>query len=235
MSTRFILLAPFILPILTIACADPKPVDSGDPAPACEESDTPFVRVQLPADVPAADDDVSWEAAGESRVCVDEGEGAWRCDAPAGAVEIRVHVAGHEPVTADVQVPAEGCMPTIEPALESLGDPFSEDRAYYIQWFPDEDECARSIELYGVNCYSYVVFCADGDAEAMLTDIVYPGIYAVDRGLITTHFDGSGEMSEDIGFAIVSDQAVVDSDFGYTWVLDTQDRFVPYSCREGGG
>ena len=85
-----------------------------------------------------------------------------------------------------------------------------------------------------MNCYATAVFCADGDAEVMLTDIVYPGIYAVDGLAITTFFEDGGEISEDVSFEILSDQTIRDSDYGYTWRLDTEGRFTQYACREGG-
>lgn len=212
--------------------------DSGDPAPCDAAAPGVNVRLSVDDDVVVGPEDLLWRLDGDSGYCLPAAEGEWLCDTngAGGMVEIEIRVSGHLPVTETVEVTVGDCEnPRLDVTLENLGPFFEADRAYFIQLIPDPEECASSWELYGMNCYATAVFCADGDAEVVLTDIAWRGVYGLGEPEILGFYEGaSGEIPDDLSFAIVSDTEIVDTAYGETWTLDTEDRFAPTVCREGG-
>lgn len=234
---------PLAVSALLAACpaetGAPAPGDSGDPGDtdtgeACTPESPHFtLAIALAEGAVVGAEDVVWYGdGGSSGYCADQGDGTWRCDAPAGAAEYRVSVSGHLRVEGTVDVPAEGCdMPEIDVALENLGAWFPEDRAYVIRLIEDDYECEHSWELYGANCHMTAVFCADGDAEVMLTDIVYPGIYGVDGAAIDGLFDAGGEIPDDLDFTATSETTIEDSAYAWTWTRSEDPIFTASTCR----
>jgi hypothetical protein len=196
------------------------------------------VRLSVEADVVVGAEDLIWRLGADSGYCLPAAEGEWSCDTngSGGSVAITIRLSGHLPVTETVEVVVGDCdVPSVDVTLESLGPFFEADRAYFIQHIPDPEECANSWELFGMNCYSTAVFCADGEAEVILTDIIWPGVYGVGEGEILGHYEGaSGDIPEDLSFDVSSETALVDSEYGYSWSIDTEGRFAPSVCREGG-
>ena len=212
------------------------PVDSGEP---CEAPDSSWLTVRLSADdaLAVGPEDLIWRSETEDGYCVDEdGDLSFRCDVPAGSIALSVNVSGHRLVQQTVEVPAPACdveMPTLDLPMESLGPFFAEDRGYTIQIIEDDDECARSWELYDMNCFMTAIFCADGDSQIMVTDITWDGLYAVDGDAILGEYE-EGEIPADLGFSVVSDTEIVDTAWGMTWTWDPAGEFASYVCREGG-
>ncbi|MDP2304928.1 MAG: hypothetical protein Q8P18_02760 [Pseudomonadota bacterium] len=208
--------------------------------PACDEIVPPGfdVWLEVDEDVFIGPEDIRWTLGAASGYCSLESDGRWHCDTGGalGVAELRIEVSGHLPVVQAVDVQEyASCYPQIDVTLERLGPAFDEDRAYYIQWIEDDDECARSWELYAMNCFATAVFCADGDAEVIVTDIISSGVYGVEGTTISGFFpDASGEIAEDESFLIESDATLRDATNGYAWTLDVEDRFTASVCREGG-
>ncbi|MES2644837.1 MAG: hypothetical protein V4850_35445 [Myxococcota bacterium] len=208
--------------------------------PECDEIVPPGFDVWLTGvgDAVIGPEDVRWNLGDTSGYCSLESDGRFHCDTggASGAAELFINISGAHPVSLAVEIEEFACLfPQILVTLEHIGAAFAEDRAYFIQWIEDEEECANSWELYFMNCYATAVFCADGDAEVILSDIINSGIYGTDGFTITGSFpDGSGEIADDETFAIESETTIRDTTNGLEWTLDTEGRFAPYVCREGG-
>jgi hypothetical protein len=215
--------------------------ETGDTdTPECDEMAPPgfMLTLNVGPDVVIGPEDIRWTLGETSGYCSVESDGRFHCDTDGatGAAELFIKVSGHHPVVQTVEIEEFACLvPEVLVTLTQVGPAFAEDRAYFIQWIEDDEECANSWELYFMNCYATAVFCADGDAEVILTDIVNSGIYGTDGLTITGSFpDGSGEIAEDETFAIESETTIRDTTNGLEWTLDTEGRFAPYVCREGG-
>lgn len=219
-----------IIPLVWLAACEPRPLIVD-----CTDAEAPSVVLTLEdADGTRVTDAwIRYEVAGEASECEAWGDGTFVCGFETlGEFTLDIRADGRRPVLETVQVDQGAChVNTVERTiqLERIGDFFAEDRAYLHQIIEDEEECANSWELYGMNCHMWAIFCADGDVEIVTTDIVNAGIYGIVDEAVVTEL-GGGDLPEHFAFDVASEDELVDREWGFSWLRDTTGEWTSPYC-----
>lgn len=197
--------------------------------PACDSMAVTSVNVTLVdeagIDITEADVSYSSDGGGTFTPCEEAIAGQWACGwEVAGDIVVRAESVGYITAEQTVTIDEDECHvigQDLEMTLEEapVAGQWEEARSYYIQLIEDEDECADSWELYGMNCYQMAWFCPNGNVEIIVTDIVNAGQYDIDGAHLSIEWTASGDLPADFEFTIQEDQSLLDST-GAEWTQD---------------
>jgi hypothetical protein len=69
-----------------------------------------------------------------------------------------------------------------------------------VDGFPDLETCLAETEGELFNCTRWLVLCANGGFELVVTDIVNEGLYTIDGDVITLRLESPGDAPDKITF-----------------------------------
>ena len=107
-----------------------------------------------------------------------------------------------------------GCNP-----LAPDSEPFADPRYYTHELFGSAEECEAARQQGGwMNCSQVAVFCPNGRAEFMVTDIVHHASYGIRGSRLTLRTRENPEISDRIVFRVSADrESLTDVESGTVW------------------
>ena len=113
--------------------------------------------------------------------------------------------------------------------------PFAEPRYYANPVFGSREACEAAQEpgSFWINCDQTAVFCPDGTAEFVVTDIVNSARYSIQDDRLTMRFPEPGEVSGRVVFQVSADrERLTDLRTGSVWERrpDEEDNATRYAC-----
>jgi hypothetical protein len=113
--------------------------------------------------------------------------------------------------------------------------PFAEPRYYANPVFGSREACEAAQEPGGfwMNCDQIAVFCPDGTAEFVVTDIVNHARYEIRGDQLTMRFPEPGEVSGRVVFKVSADrERLTELRTGTVWERrpDREDEATRYAC-----
>ncbi len=235
LQARLIVLSALSIAALAASACTP-PVD-------CTTEARASVQVTLVdsagVDIGEADVSYSVDGGGTFTDCEEVIANQWVCGwEVSGEIVVRAEAIGYVTAEQTVTVGADECHvigQTVELTLEDavVAGQWEEPRSYFIQLIEDDDECANSWELYGMNCYQMAWFCPSGDAEMIVTDIINSGEYAIEDNEVFVEFPQPGDVASEWAFRIQDDDSLVDQ-YGATWQRDVDFDIIGAPYCDGG-
>jgi hypothetical protein len=114
--------------------------------------------------------------------------------------------------------------------------PFEENRVYTHALFATPEQC-EAAQQYGINCDQEAVFCSNGRAILMFTDILNPATYRVDEDVIIVRFtQGTPEAPESMRFRLAADgMTMTDVGIARSWTrrTDLETAAAALYCEDG--